>query len=100
MIAYPMNLLECGLVTDGGGALILTSAERAAAMDLPRPPVYVLGTGESAESQTISMMEDFTTSRAFRVSSASAFREADITHADVDHLMIYDAFAHLPIYGL
>jgi acetyl-CoA acetyltransferase len=100
MIAYPMHLLECCLVTDGGGALILTSAARAAAMDLPRPPVYVLGTGESAESQTISMMEDFTTSRAFRVSSASAFEEAGIAHADVDHLMVYDAFAHLPIYGL
>ncbi len=100
MIAYPMHLLECCLVTDGGGALILTSAERAAAMDLPKPPVYVLGTGESAESTMISMMEDFTTSKAFRVSSALAFAEAGITHSDVDHLMIYDAFAHLPIYGL
>jgi acetyl-CoA acetyltransferase len=100
MIAYPMHLLECCLVTDGGGALILTSAARAATMDLARPPVYVLGTGESAEAQTISMMEDFTTSRAFRVSSASAFAEAGIAHADVGHLMIYDAFAHLPIYGL
>jgi acetyl-CoA acetyltransferase len=100
LIAYPMHLLECCLVTDGGGALILTSAERAAAMDLPKPPVYVLGTGESAEAQTISMMEDFTTSRAFRVSAASAFREAGVVHGDVDHLMIYDAFAHLPIYGL
>jgi acetyl-CoA acetyltransferase len=100
VIAYPMHLLECCLVTDGGGALILTSAERADAMDLPRPPVYVLGTGESAESQTISMMEDLTTSRAFRVASASAFAEAGITQADVDHLMVYDAFAHLPLYGL
>jgi acetyl-CoA acetyltransferase len=100
LIAYPMHLLECCLVTDGGGALILTSAERAAAMDLPKPPVYVLGTGESAESTMISMMEDFTTSKAFRVSSARAFAEAGISHSDVDHLMIYDAFAHLPIYGL
>jgi acetyl-CoA acetyltransferase len=40
----------------------------------------------------------FTSSRAFRV--AKAFAEAGITHNDVDHLMIYDAFAHLPIYGL
>jgi acetyl-CoA acetyltransferase len=100
LIAYPMHLLECCLVTDGGGALILTSAERAAAMDLPKPPVYVLGTGESAESTMVSMMEDFTTSRAFRVSSAKAFAEAGVTHDDVNHLMIYDAFAHLPIYGL
>ena len=45
-------------------------------------------------------MEDFTSSRAFRVAGPKAFAEAGITHNDVDHLMIYDAFAHLPIYGL
>lgn len=45
-------------------------------------------------------MEDFTTSRSFRLSSQAAFAEAKITHGDVDHLMIYDAFAHVPIYGL
>jgi acetyl-CoA acetyltransferase len=95
-----MHLLECCLVTDGGGALIVTSAERAKAMDLPHPPVYLLGTGESCETPMVSQMEDFTTSKAFRVSGKKAFDEAGITHADVDHLMIYDAFAHLPIYGL
>jgi acetyl-CoA acetyltransferase len=100
MIAYPMHLLECCLVTDGGGALIVTSAERARFMDLPQRPVYLLGTGESSETPMVSQMEDFTTSKAFRVASAKAFAEAGITHADVDHLMIYDAFAHLPIYGL
>jgi acetyl-CoA acetyltransferase len=45
-------------------------------------------------------MEDFTSSRAFRIAGPTAFQEAGITHKDVDHLMIYDAFAHLPIYGL
>jgi acetyl-CoA acetyltransferase len=45
-------------------------------------------------------MEDFTTSRSFRLSSRAAFTEAKITPADVDHLMIYDAFAHVPLYGL
>jgi hypothetical protein len=45
-------------------------------------------------------VEDFTSSRAFRVAGAKAFAEAGITYNDVDHLMIYDAFAHLPIYGL
>jgi acetyl-CoA acetyltransferase len=100
LIAYPMHLLECCLVTDGGGALIITSAEKAQSMDLPNKPVYLIGTGESSETPMISQMEDFTTSKAFRVSGAKAFGEAGITHADVDHLMIYDAFAHLPIYGL
>ncbi|MEE9281652.1 MAG: thiolase [Myxococcota bacterium] len=98
MIAYPFHLLECCLVTDGGGALILTSAERA--RDFPTRPVYVIGTGESVETPMVSQMEDFTTSRAFRVAGEKAFGEAGITTDEVDHIMIYDAFAHLPIYGL
>ena len=98
MIAYPFTKLECCLVTDGGGALILTSTERA--RDFPHKPVYIIGTGESVETPMVSQMEDMTTSRAFRVSGKKAFDEAGISHSDVDHLMIYDAFAHLPIYGL
>lgn len=100
MIAYPMHLLECCLVTDGGGALVLMSAERARANPGPKPPVYVLGTGEAAETPMVSQMEDFTTSKAFRLSSAKAFAEAKMGPNDIDHLMVYDAFAHLPIYGL
>ena len=98
MIAYPFRKLMCCPVTDGGGALILTSAEHA--RDFPHEPVYVLGAGESVETPIVSQMQDFTTSKAFRVSGQLAFDEAGIRHADVDHLMIYDAFAHLPIYGL
>jgi acetyl-CoA acetyltransferase len=98
MIAYPFRLLMCCLVTDGGGALILTRADRA--KDFPTKPVYLLGTGESVETPMVSQMADFTSSRAFRVAGAKAFAESGITHKDVDHLMIYDAFAHLPIYGL
>ena len=98
MIAYPFRKLMCCLVTDGGGALVLTSAARA--KDFPKKPVYVLGTGESVETPMVSQMEDFNTSKAFRVSGKKAFGEAGISHRDVDHLMIYDAFAHLPLYGL
>ena len=54
MIAYPFHLLECCLVTDGGGALILTKADRAA--DFPQPPVHILGTGESVETPIVSQM--------------------------------------------
>jgi acetyl-CoA acetyltransferase len=49
MIAYPFRLLQCCLVTDGGGALILVAAERA--RDFPQKPVYLLGTGESVETR-------------------------------------------------
>lgn len=99
-VAYPIHVPECCLVTDGGGALVMTSASRARAMDLVHRPVFVMGTGESSETPMVSQMEDFTTSKAFRVSGAKAFAEAGITPVEVDHLMVYDAFAHLPIYGL
>ncbi|MBT3425594.1 MAG: thiolase [Gammaproteobacteria bacterium] len=98
MIAYPFTKPECCLVTDGGGALIVVAASRVA--DFPQKPVYLLGTGESVEAPMISQMSDFTSSRAFRVASANAFAESGVQHSEVDHVMIYDAFAHLPFYGL
>jgi acetyl-CoA acetyltransferase len=98
MICYPFHLLECCLVTDGGGALIITSSERA--KSFPTKPVYILGTGESVESPIVSQMYDMTSSAAFKTSSKKAFEESGVSHSDIDHLMIYDAFAHLPIYGL
>ena len=84
MIAYPFHLLECCLVTDGGGALILTTADRVA--DFPQPPVYILGTGESAETSMISQMADLCSSRSFRIAGPRAMAEAGIGHADVDHI--------------
>ncbi|CAH1654981.1 MULTISPECIES: thiolase [unclassified Chelatococcus] len=98
MIAYPLHLRECCVVTDGGGALIVTSVDRAA--DFPTSPVYIIGSGESTETPMISQMDDFSSSRAFSMSGAAAFADAGITHDDVDHLMIYDAFAHVPLFGL
>ncbi len=81
MIAWPFRKLMCCLVTDGGGALILTSAERA--KDFPQKPVYILGTGESVETPMVSQMADFTSSRAFRVAGAKAFAEAGLTQGDI-----------------
>ena len=98
VIAYPFTKPECCLVTDGSGALIMVAASRVD--DFPQRPVYVLGTGESVETPMISQMADFTSSRAFKIASANAFAEAGVQHAEVDHVMIYDAFAHLPFYGL
>ena len=100
MICYPMHRLECCLSTNGGGALIVTSEEIARDLPLNQPPVHILGAAESSGSPLISQMPDMTTSRAFRMTGKAAFEEAGITHADVDHLMAYDAFAHLPIYAL
>ena len=48
----------------------------------------------------ISQLADFTESQAFRLAGQAAFAEAGIGVHDVGHLMVYDAFAHVPIYGL
>ncbi|MEB4209743.1 thiolase C-terminal domain-containing protein [Mycobacterium sp. 94-17] len=100
LIAYPVHLLDCCLVSDGGGALVVTTEERARDLDLAHPIVRVLGTGEAAEVPMFALAEDLTSSRAFRTSGRLAFQEAGIEHADVDHLMLYDAFSFVPIMAM
>jgi acetyl-CoA acetyltransferase len=85
---------------DGGGALVVMSAERAADLDLAFRPVTVLGSGESCEGPGASFLEDLTSFAGFREASARAFSESGLRHGDIDHLMIYDAYAHVPLYGL
>jgi len=97
-IAYPFTKPMCCLITDGGGALIVTGQDRAS--EFKTKPVYVLGSGEALESAMVSMMEDYTYAKGFKATAAKAFASAGISHADVDHLMIYDAFAHIPLLGL
>ena len=77
LIAYPFHRPECCVVTDGGGAVIVTSAERA--KDMKSKPAYILGTGESFEHAGISQMGDLTSSRAFRDAGSAAFAEAGLT---------------------
>jgi acetyl-CoA acetyltransferase len=100
MIAWPFRILECCPLNDGGGALVLTSAERARDLDLAYRPVTVAGSGEASEGGSAMFMENLTSFGAFRESSASAMRSAGVTHADIDHLMMYDSYAHLPLIGL
>ncbi|MBT2233831.1 thiolase [Nonomuraea sp. NEAU-A123] len=100
MIAYPFTKDMCCVVTDGGGALVLTSRERAADLPAGSRAVYLLGSGESSETPAVSQMDDLGTSAAFRRAGAEAFATAGVGHGDIDHLMCYDAFAHLPLYML
>jgi acetyl-CoA acetyltransferase len=95
VICWPFNLLDCCLVADGGGALVLVAAERA--RDFPRPPVYVLGCGEATAHRQVAMMRDFTTSDASVLSARQAYDEAGVAPADIDHLMLYDAFSFTPM---
>ena len=89
MQSSPLHLLDCCLVTDGAGAFVMTSAERA--RDLPKPPVYVLGAATCHDHQMISQMPDLATT-AGAVSGPRAFETAGVKPGDVSLLMGYDSF--------
>ena len=89
MISYPFTVRDCCLVTDGGGAIVITTPERA--KDLKTKPAYVLGTGEHISHNMISAMPDMTVSGA-AYSGPIAYKEAGVTVKDIDVFELYDAF--------
>jgi acetyl-CoA acetyltransferase len=89
MIADPLHKLDCCAITDGGGAFIMTTAERA--KDLPQPPVYVLGAAGAQTHWNVGQQTDFT-SCAGALAGPVAFGLAGLTPDDVDMLMFYDSF--------
>lgn len=100
VISTPLTAADCCLVTDGGGAIVLTSLERA--RDLRRPPVPVLGYGERSTNTSFTAVDDLAVPGALG-SAADAYARAGITAADVDVVEVYDSFtitAALSIEGL
>jgi acetyl-CoA acetyltransferase len=90
MISTPLRLLECCLISDGGGAVVVTSAERA--QDLRHQPVHVLGWGEAVSHGTVmNQLSDFTDTAA-GISGDKAFKMAGIKPEDIDVAQIYDSF--------
>lgn len=89
VVSSPLTVRDCCLVTDGGGAVIVTSAERA--RSLAKPPVFVLGTAEAHWHCDITQMRDLTLTAASE-SGPRAFELAGIDHGDVDVVELYDAF--------
>jgi acetyl-CoA acetyltransferase len=89
MIADPLHLLDCCIVSDGGGAFVMTTAERA--RDLGKPAVRVLGAAGAQTHWNISQMPDFTTS-AGATCIPEAFARAGVRPGDVDTLQFYDSF--------
>lgn len=98
VVCWPFNLLDCCLVADGGGAIVVVGADRA--RDAPKRPVRVIGSGEGSAHRQVAMMRDFTTSDAAVVSARAAFAEAGVAPADLRHVMLYDAFSFTPMLAL
>lgn len=89
MIASPLHLLDCSVVSDGGGAIVMTTAERAAG--LRKMPVHVLGAAEGFTHLHLMELESVTDTGA-QITGKRAFEEAGLTPKDVDMLMCYDSF--------
>ncbi|MFC2014368.1 acetyl-CoA acetyltransferase [Chloroflexota bacterium] len=90
MISSPLHLLDCCLVTNAGGAVIVTSAERA--KSLKKPPVWILGCGEYFTHNNIASMPDITVTPA-KHSGETAFKMADLKPEDIDVAVLYDSFS-------
>jgi acetyl-CoA acetyltransferase len=96
-IAWPFNLLDCCLVTDAGGAYVMTTVERA--RSLRQTPAIVLGVGEGHDHAMISQMPSYT-SFAARHSGQRAFDMAGVSRDDVKLAMIYDSFTYTVLLSL
>src|SRR5260370_30532857 len=89
MIDDQLHMVDCCVVSDGGGAVLVTTEERA--KDLKQTPVFVLGSSESHTHAQISQMPDLTVTAA-AVTAPRAFAEAGVRPDDIDMSLIYDSF--------
>ncbi|MFE3959311.1 thiolase family protein [Nocardia sp. NPDC059091] len=90
LIADPLHLLDCCLVSNGGAAVIVTSAERA--RELAQPPVDVLGWGQAHPGQLMHRESQLGLRTGAAVAGPAALRMAGATVEDVDLLELYDSY--------
>lgn len=96
-IATPLNLLDCCLISDAAGAIIVTAADRA--RHLAKPPAYLLGIGEYHTHEHILCAESLTRF-GVRESGQDAYRMAGLGPADMNLAQLYDCFSIVPILEL
>ncbi len=88
VISSPLHLLDCCIISDGAGAVVVTSAERA--RDLKKRPAYLLGAGETVRHSGRGVRDYLEMAAA--QSGRLAFERAGVSHGDIDLAMIYDSF--------
>jgi len=89
MLSDPLSVLDCCLITDGAGAVVMTLSDRA--RDAAKPPVYMLGAGAAHTHRQITSMPDLTVTGAAQ-SGQRAYAMAGLNPSDIDLLQLYDAF--------
>jgi len=88
LVSSPLHLLDCCMISDGGGAVVVTSTERA--RDLKKKPVHLLGAAESCY-HTSAGVRDLTNAAA-KQSGPKALERAGVAHKDINMAMVYDSF--------
>lgn len=96
-VSTPLRKLDCCVVTDSGGAVVLARADRA--RDLARRPIRILGFGAQVTAVHFSQQADFVTTPG-AVTGARAFGRAGLSPADVSVAQLYDAFSVTPLLAL
>ena len=96
-IADPLGMLDCCLISDGAGAFIVTSAERA--KDLKSKPIYLLGIGEHHTHEHLMCAPSLTEFGA-KQSGERAYQMAGVKPADIDVAQLYDCFTIVPLIEL
>lgn len=90
LVADPLHMLDCCVISDGGGACVVTSNARA--KDLRKPPAHLLGAAHATTHHlNISQMPDINLTAAAQ-SGPLALKRAGVSLADVDVLQLYDSF--------
>ncbi|GAA5071016.1 acetyl-CoA acetyltransferase [Nocardia iowensis] len=89
MVSSPLTVADCCLVTDGGAAVVLTSLDRA--RNLRRPPIRILGYGESTTHASMAAAPDLLRPGSFD-SAQRAYAMARLGPGDIDVAQIYDSF--------
>ena len=97
-IAEPLHLFDCCLVSNGGVAVVVTSADRA--RDLEQPPVYLLGWGQGHPGHQLERGSEFGLVSGAGISGATAMQMAGITTADVDVCELYDCYTYTVVITL
>ena len=89
-IAWPIKMLECALVSDGAGCLILTKPEMA--RKFTDAPVDIVGSGQASDTINLCEREDFTTLKVGRLAGEEAYNMAGIKPKDIDVAEVHDCF--------
>lgn len=88
-ICEPLHLLDCCLITDGGGAVVIVAADRV--LDVDQPPVWILGHAHSHTHSSIANMPDLLRMPAVETGPI-AMQMAGVAHDEIDVVQLYDSF--------